>query len=166
MKGAVKYLDSIRAINYDQVPLSSYDNMYQILKDAYSGDAIKQNIAGEYYENGYLEDADYHRALYWYLKAADQGEIYSMYRIAMMLYNGNGIPKSSVYYLAYLCVFAMYSQKSRFILHIGRAYFGNKGIDKDIERAKFWGSVAEKWIADERDVSEIERYNNELKYYE
>lgn len=79
------------------------------IEKAEQGDAKSQNVVGTYYEtgNGFLKDYD--KAIYWYTKAAEQGNTNAQYHLAV-IYNKvkNDVMKSYMWFeTARLCGLTM-----------------------------------------------------------
>lgn len=85
---------------------------------------------------------DYTQALYWYHKAADEGNMYSKNSIGICYQEGHGVPQSdeqAVYWFRQ----ASEAGNPQGAYNLSECYFEGKGIRKNIDMAlKYWGEAA------------------------
>ena len=61
---------------------------------AYFGNAKAESGLGQMYENGYGVGRDIKEALFWYKKAAEQGDLYAQLSLAQIYHKGMGVKKN------------------------------------------------------------------------
>ena len=79
-----------------------------------------QNVMGTYYESGNGVEKDYWRAIYWYTKAAEQGNPNAQYHLAILYNKAEENPLKSYYWfeVARLCGFNITSMHQDYILRL------------------------------------------------
>ena len=84
------------------------------------GDPKAQNTMGTYYESGNGVEKDYWRAIYWYTKAAEQGNPNAQYHLAILYNKTEENPLKAYYWfeVARLCGFNITSMHQDYILRL------------------------------------------------
>lgn len=114
---------NIKAIDWN-VPHTSWDSKGD---DFYFGRGCEQ---------------DFTQALYWYHKAADEGNMYSMNSIGLCYQNGNGVPQSDELASTWFMK-AADAGNPQGAYNLAECYFAGVGVKKNIDDAlKYWGEAA------------------------
>lgn len=74
----------------------AFDAFQDLLELAPGGDAEAQFMLGDMYRWGDIGSADFEKALYWYTRAAKQGNVDAMLGLAGMYGHGQGVPQDKV----------------------------------------------------------------------
>ncbi len=85
----IKYLEKITAeIDSGKAKLEEHalltNKQLKTIEKAEQGDAEAQRVVGVYYDSGNVLERDYDKAIYWYTKAAKQGNFKSQYRLGII----------------------------------------------------------------------------------
>lgn len=97
---------------------------------------------GDDYFYGRGRAVDYTQALYWYHKAADEGNMYSMNSIGVCYQEGKGVPQSDEQAISWFRQ-ASEAGNPQGAYNLAECYFEGKGIGKNIDMAlKYWGEAA------------------------
>ena len=84
---------------------------------------------------------DYTQALYWYHKAADEGNMYSPNSIGICYQKGNGVPQDDAQAAAWFEK-AYNAKNPEGAYNLAECYFTGTGVRKDIDRAlKLWAEA-------------------------
>ena len=85
---------------------------------------------------------DYNQALYWYHKAADEGNMYSMNSIGVCYQEGKGVPQSDEQATSWFRQ-AAEAGNPQGAYNLAECYFEGRGIGSNIDMAlKYWGEAA------------------------
>lgn len=85
---------------------------------------------------------DYTQALYWYHKAADAGNMYSMNSIGLCYQHGHGVPQSTEQAVSWFEK-AANAGNPLGAYNLAECYYAGIGVRKDIDQAlKYWGEAA------------------------
>jgi tetratricopeptide repeat protein len=93
-----------------------------------------------YFGRGYA--VDYTQALYWYHKAANEGNKYSQNSIGVCYQKGYGVPQSDVKAVMW---FKQAAENGNPVgaYNLAECYFEGKGINRNVDKAlKYWGEAA------------------------
>jgi TPR repeat protein len=129
------------------------------LKDAEDGNRLAQFNLGVCFQNGYGTKIDYVQAIFWFDKAANQGEFDALVCMGSCYYQGGyGIEKD--FQKAFDCWEEAYRKGCADAAHnIGFHYEIGDGVNKDMVKAVSWyKKAAEKGIA-------MSQYNLGICYY-
>ena len=87
---------------------------------AENGDSKAQNIMGTYYESGNGVEKDYWKAIYWYTKAAEQGNPNAQYHLAVLYNKAEDNPLKAYYWFeaARICGFNITALHQDYILRL------------------------------------------------
>ena len=128
----------------EAVRQGKYDTAYNIWKVlGEDGDALSQYNLGVLYEKGQGVEQDYAQALYWYIKAADQGVVKAQYNLANMFLSGRGM---KVDHIEALRRFRLAAERGYPPAQYNLAYMQEvgQGEDQDDEQAFHWYQKAAK----------------------
>ena len=114
-------------------------NAQHILGDFYNkGDGgVAQNKLGNRYNNGLGVEQDCVQAVYWYRKAAEQGQVYGQLNLAICYETGNGVEQDyvqSVYWYRK----AVEQGNLDAQCNLGYCYDVGRGVGKDSMQAAYW----------------------------
>jgi hypothetical protein len=97
---------------------------------------------GDDYYYGRGRVVDYTQALYWYHKAAEAGNMYSMCSIGVCYLNGNGVPRSDEQAVSWFEKAAK-AGNPQGAYHLAECYFSGVGVKKSVDLAlKYWAEAA------------------------
>lgn len=100
------------------------------------------DVKGDDFYYGRGCTVDYTQALYWYHKAADEGNMYSKNSIGICYQEGHGVPQSDEQAASWFKQ-ASESGNPQGVYNLAECYFEGKGVSKDIDMAlKYWGEAA------------------------
>lgn len=100
------------------------------------------DIKGDEFFFGRGCDVDYTQALYWYHKAADEGNMYSQNSIGVCYQNGYGVPQSDEQAISWFEQ-ACESGNPEGAYNLAECYFEGKGVRKNVDQAlKYWSKAA------------------------
>ena len=100
------------------------------------------NAKGDDYYFGRSGSVDYTQALYWYHKAADAGNMYSMNSIAICYQQGKGVPQNDELAIEWFEK-ASNAGNPEGAYNLAECYFSGNGVRKDTDKAlKYWSEAA------------------------
>ena len=100
------------------------------------------DVKGDDYYYGRGHAVDYTQALYWYHKAADEGNMYSMCSIGICYRDGNGVPQSDEQAASWFEKAAK-AGNPQGAYNLAECYFSGAGVQKNIDSAlKYWAEAA------------------------
>jgi TPR repeat protein len=108
----------------------------KVIKKAKEGDANSQLILGDIYRNEYSagRKESFLQAIYWYEKAAEQGQTYGYYKIGNMYHHGGfGIDKDLTKSIRYYQKAAENGHVDSMI-RLGKMYLEGDGVEKDFSK--------------------------------
>lgn len=120
------------------VQAQSYQDFQRYLSEAKSGNRDAQFNVGLFYHTGKAGvKKDYQQAVYWYRKAADQGQINAQGNLGYLYVNGIGVTQdysqAAYWYRKAADQGDMSAQAS-----LGYLYFDGKGLTQDYSQAVYW----------------------------
>lgn len=108
-----------------------------LLEKANKGDTVSQNHLGVTYS--FMKD--YKNAAKWFLKAAQQGDVFAQYQIGTFYSEGLGLPQDHDKATAYFYEAAKKGDiKAQY--QMGVAYYKGNGVSKNTEKALEWLMMA------------------------
>lgn len=121
---------------------------YSIAAERGNSDAMDE--LGNFYSGIYIcnngkscIDIDYEKAIFWYYKAIEKGNMQATLSLASMFEKGKGVMKN---YSTAVHLFESYYDKTKSknsAVNIAKLYEeGDKNLKKDIEKAKYWYKIA------------------------
>jgi len=100
------------------------------------------DVKGDDFYYGRGCEVDYTQALYWYHKAADEGNMYSKNSIGICYQEGRGVPQSDEQAVSWFRQ-ASEAGNPQGAYNLAECYFEGKGVRKDVDMAlKCWGEAA------------------------
>lgn len=100
------------------------------------------DVKGDDYYYGRGHAVDYTQALYWYHKAADAGNMYSMCSIGICYQNGSGVPQSDEQAASWFEKAAK-AGNPQGAYNLAECYFSGVGVKKSTDSAlKYWAEAA------------------------
>ncbi|MGN1150831.1 MAG: tetratricopeptide repeat protein [Lachnospiraceae bacterium] len=132
------YLGTVCFAMEEEDYTTAFDDSNKVLEgteQCYIAYAMK-NI-GVFYENGVGVEPDYGKAMEWYEKAADLGNLYAMRRIGNMYYNGNGVEQDYAKAMEWYEKVADLGDTNA-MADIGNMYYNGNGVEQDYARAMEW----------------------------
>ncbi|TVQ84859.1 MAG: hypothetical protein EA357_01860 [Micavibrio sp.] len=100
---------------------------------AFAGEAAAQHDLGALYASGHVMPADYRRAAYWFVKAAESGVANAHYNLGVMYHQGLGLRRDVEQALFWYREAAALEHPEAFY-NLGIAYVEGIGTQSDIER--------------------------------
>ena len=131
------------------LPLASHaiyasDTAFESAMDKHHSALLAQKTLADMYYFGHLE-RDYKKAAFWYLKAAEQGDIKSQFAIGYMHHYGQGVQVNHKQaHDWYLEVVSNSKSESDLVTkaiaqqYLGYMYTEGQGVVKDTEKAAQW----------------------------
>ena len=107
------------------------------LEKAEAGDAISQQIVGNYYFNGYGVAKDEKLALHWARKAAEQGNAKAQADLGACYFSGKGVPLDEVEGFKWTKKAAEQGHPAA-QCNLGYRYLEGKGVHKDKQESLKW----------------------------
>jgi len=108
---------------------------------ASAGDARAAYDLGERYADGAGVEQDFHQAMSWFAKAADQGEVSAQWKLALGYLKGIGVRQDDVRAAAWLLRAANHGHIGAQIA-LSELYFDGRGVPQDCVRAYAWATIA------------------------
>ena len=100
------------------------------------------DIKGDNYYFGRGCERNYSQALYWYHKAADEGNMYSKNSLGLCYLNGNGVPKDEDTAVEWFRD-AYDSGSPEGAYNLAECYYAGIGVSKNVDKAlKYWDEAA------------------------
>ena len=120
------------------IQAQSYQDFQRYLSEAKSGNRDAQFNVGLFYHTGKAGvKKDYQQAIYWYRKAADQGQINAQGNLGYLYVNGIGVTQdysqAAYWYRKAADQGEMSAQAS-----LGYLYLDGKGVTQDYSQAVYW----------------------------
>jgi TPR repeat protein len=111
---------------------------------AEQGNACAQYMFGKCFHYG-RESAPKNltQAVYWYVKAADQGYAQAQFNLGVLYEDGRGVTKDYVE-AAKLYLLAAQEGLDEAQFRLGRLFYNGRGVPEDIEKAGYWFNLASK----------------------
>ena len=115
----------------------SFDAFQDLQELAPQGDAVAQYTLGDMYRWGDIGSANFEKALYWYNRAAKQGNVDAMLGLAGMYGHGQGVPqdKAAAYRWLVLASSQHLDEKAAAIVASARDDLGKHLTPEQIEAA-------------------------------
>ncbi len=113
---------------------SQGDNKETLTRDAENGNSGAQRRLGRVYDIVYSDDE---KAVYWYKKAANQGDVIAQYNLGYAYDNGEGVSKSeqqAVYWYKKAANQGDIDAQN----NLGYAYQNGEGVSQNYEKARYW----------------------------
>ena len=103
----------------------------------YPTDPVEQFKLGSRYYNGDGVAQDYSQAVYWYRKAAEQGDAEAQYNMGVCYENGQGVDKD---YAQAVCWYRLAAEQglADAQFNLGVCYYKGLGTSKDKAQAIYW----------------------------
>jgi TPR repeat protein len=118
---------------YNDIILNKAKNYKLYVRNAEKGDSISQYYIGNYY---YIKQ-DYNKAIEWYSKSSEGGNIRAIYKLGICYYYGYGVKKDEKK------AFELYLKSAKggynhALCSVGNCYYYGHGISKDRNKAFKW----------------------------
>ncbi|QZT38303.1 sel1 repeat family protein [Halosquirtibacter xylanolyticus] len=114
------------------------NHLDSMIHKAQSGDLNAQiELTRWYYYGNQTVLRNTHKAFFWCLEAAKQGDSNSQFLLSMLYYKGNGINKNITKSFQW-CEKAALNNHAEAMFYLGRMYLDGIGTDKDSKKALYY----------------------------
>ena len=123
---------------YNEKPTQQNNEIADLIQKAQDGDADAQCKLGVWYEKG----QNYYEAVFWYKKAAEQGNDTAQYLLGNCYFYGHGVDinydEATLWYRK-----AAEQDNGKAQRYLGNCYVLGAGVPQDYEKAEMWHDKAE-----------------------